>query len=116
MKKFISALVISVLASVPAHAYIWSSAVPTEVHMMPNGLVLLGEFNNAGVTCATGPNAIFLPSSDPNYDRKVSMALTAFAAGKSITVLINDPISTNCIQVSAMGFVPVAYDYYWQLK
>ncbi|MBI2778712.1 MAG: hypothetical protein HYX62_02835 [Gammaproteobacteria bacterium] len=99
-----------------ANAYIWSAAVPTEVHVVPEGLVLLGNFNNIGVTCATGPKAILLPSTDPNFNRKLSMALTAITTGKQIQVLINDPIETNCIQISAMGYVPVAFYYYWQLK
>ncbi len=99
-----------------ANAYIWSVAIPTEVHIVPDGLVLVGDFNNSGVTCATGPKAIYLSKTDPNFDAKLSLALTAKAAGKRIQVLINDPLESNCIQISAMGFVPIAFHYYWQLK
>lgn len=44
-----------------AKAYIWSSATPTEVHIVPEGLVLVGDFNNTGVTCASdvGKNLFF---------------------------------------------------------
>jgi len=116
MKKIYCVFLMSILVSVSSHAYIWSSAVPSEVRLFPNGLVLMGDFSNEGVACATGPKAIFLPSTDPDFDRKVSMALVAFTAGKTITVLINDPLATNCVQVSALGFIPVAFDHYWQLK
>jgi len=116
MKKVFFLGLLLLVFSNGAHAYIWSSAVPTEVHIVPDGLVLLGDFNNTGVTCATGPKAIYLPKSDPNYKEKLSLALTAKAAGKKIRVLINDSIETNCIQISAMGYVPIAFHYYWQLK
>lgn len=104
------------LLSGTANAYLWTSAVPTEVHLVEGGLVLIGNFNNAGVTCATGPKAIYLPSTDSNFNRKLSMALTAISTGKQIQVLIADPIETSCIQISAMGFVPVVYFNFWQLR
>ncbi len=116
MKKTFSLGLFLFLLSSTANAYIWSAAVPTEVHIVPNGLVLLGDFNNNGVTCATGPKAIYLPNTDPNFDAKLSLALTAKASGKKIKVLINDPLESNCIQISAMGYVPIAFHYYWQLK
>jgi hypothetical protein len=98
-----------------ARAYVWSSAVPTEVHVVPEGLVLVGSFNNAGVSCATGAAAVFLPASDPNFKSKLAMALTASTLGRRIEVLIADPVATNCVQISAHGWVPVAYHYYWRL-
>jgi hypothetical protein len=98
-----------------ANAYVWSKAVPTEANLIPEGLVLIGDFNNAGVSCATGPRAIFLPASDPNFKAKLSIALSAIAMGKQIEVLIADPVETNCFQVSAHGYVPVAFHYYWRL-
>jgi len=116
MKKIITFGAFLCLISSGAHAYIWSVAVPSEVHIVPNGLVLIGDFNNTGVTCATGPKAIYLPNTDPNFDAKLSLALTAKATGKRIQVLIGDPVETNCIQISAMGYVPIAFYYYWQLK
>ena len=115
MKKILLFAVALTVISSSAYAYIWSSAVPTAVNMTPEGLVLAGEFNNEGVTCATGPKAILLPQSDSDYNRKLSMALMAFASGKKIEVLIYDPIATNCIQVSAHGYVPVAHHMFWKL-
>jgi len=101
--------------NVSASDYIWSNAVPKEVHIIPDGIVLIGEYNNAGVTCATGQKAIYLPKTDPNFEAKLSLALTAKATGKEIQVLLLTTES-NCYQVSALGFVPVAHPYYWQLK
>lgn len=116
MKPTILIATLLMMLSNGAHAYIWSSAIPTEVHLVPDGLILLGDFNNTGVSCATGPKAIFLPKSDQNFNQKLSLALTAHTTGKKINVLINDPIEANCIYISAMGYVPIAFDYYWQLK
>ena len=99
-----------------AAEYIWSSAVPKQVHIVPEGLVLVGDFSNSGVTCATGFKAIILQKSDPNFDSKLSLALTAKATGKKIEVLINKPLATNCIKISAHGYIPIAYHYYWRLK
>ncbi len=99
-----------------ADAYFWSSAVPKEVHIVPDWLVLIGEFNNAGVTCATGAPAIFLSKKDPNFDAKVSLALTANASNKRIRVLLEDSDSSNCVKISALGYVPSVFYYYWQLK
>ena len=98
-----------------ASAYLWSHAVPTQVHIVPAGLVLVGDFDNNGVSCANGPKAIFLPKTDANYEAKLSLALTANAAGKTIRVLINDPVENNCQLISAFGMVPIAYHYYWEL-
>jgi hypothetical protein len=97
-----------------ASDYTWSSAVPKEVHIIPDGIVLIGEFNNEGVSCATGRKAIYLPKTDPNFDAKLSLALTAKATGKAIQVLLltTEP---SCYLVSANGYVPVAHPYYWQL-
>ena len=101
-----------------ANAYIWTSAAPTEVHIVPEGLMLVGDFNNAGVSCATdaGKKSIFLPKTDAQFQAKLSLALTAQASGKKIEVLINDPIETNCTIISAQGAVPNAFYYYWRLK
>jgi len=102
--------------SVKAADYIWSSAVPSEVHIIPDGMVLLGEFDNTGVTCATGPKAIYLPKTDLGFDSKLSLALTAKAAKKEIRVLLETSTSSICYQVSALGYVPKVHSYYWQLK
>lgn len=114
MKKFVFLLLL--LLSNVAHAFIWSYAVPTEVHIVPDGLILIGAFDRTGVGCSTGPKAIFLPNTDPNFKSKLSLALTAQATGKVIRVLINDPLATNCKSISALGMVPIAHDYYWQLQ
>ena len=116
MKKLIILGIYLLVFSSGAHAYLWSEAVPAEVHIVPHGLVLLGDFDNTGITCATGPRAIFLPNTDSSFKEKLSLALTAKAAGQKIRVLINDPIESSCIQISAIGHVPVAFHYYWQLK
>ena len=116
MKKMFLVGVALLVFSGGAHAFLWSAAVPVEIHIVPHGLVLVGDFDNTGVTCATGPKAIFLPKSDPNFREKLTLALNAKAAGKKIKVLINDPIASNCIEISAMGHVPIAYYYYWQIK
>ncbi len=116
MKKIFLLGVTLLSLSFNANAYIWSSAVPTEVHIVGEGLVLVGDFDKTGVTCATGPKAIFLPKTDPQFQAKLSLALTAQASGKKIEVLIGDPIATSCLEISAHGFVPVAYHYYWRLK
>jgi len=101
--------------NVHAVDYIWSHAVPKEVHIIPDGIVLMGEFDNTDVSCATGAKAIYLPKTDPNFEAKLSLALTAKATEKEIQVLLFTTES-NCYQVSALGFVPVAHPYYWQLK
>jgi len=116
MKKFIIMSLLLLALSNKAYAYLWSEAVPVEIHIVPHGLVLLGDFDNSGVTCASGPRAIFLPKSDTNFKEKLTLALTAKASGKKIRVLINDPIESSCIELSAIGHVPVAFHYYWQLK
>jgi hypothetical protein len=116
MKKVIWIGIFLLTVTTSAHAYLWTSAVPTEIHIVPDGLVLLGDFENTGVICATGPKAIFLPKIDPAYKEKLSLAMTAIATGKKIRVLISDPIEFNCIEIAAMGHIPVANHYFWQLK
>ncbi|PAJ71662.1 hypothetical protein CJF42_25515 [Pseudoalteromonas sp. NBT06-2] len=116
MKK-VACIVILLICSIKVFAsdYIWSHAVPKQVHIIPNGLVLIGEFDNTGISCATGSQAIYLPKTDDNFDAKLSLALTAKATAKEIKVLLLTEDST-CYQVSAHGYVPVVHPYYWQLK
>jgi hypothetical protein len=98
-----------------ASAYVWLTAVPTEVHIVPDGLVVMG-FNVSSIACATN-GGIFLPSAgDNNFDRKVAVAMTAFAMERPLTVLINDPVNTNCNVQSAIGALPIAYSAYWIMK
>jgi hypothetical protein len=115
VKKFL--IVISMLISAPAFAdYVWVTAVPTEVHMVSEGLMLVGDFDTSGVPCATGRKAILLQETDKHFDRKVSIALIAHSSKKKITALVNNPGADSCTQISAHGWVPIVYHYYWQLK
>jgi len=116
MKIKIIGSILLLLISNQALSYKWTSAVPTQVHIVTSGLVLLGEFDLNGVTCATGPKAIYLSNTDESFDHKLALALSANASGKKISVLIDDSIETNCTSISAMGYVPVVHRAYWQLK
>jgi hypothetical protein len=115
MKKVILACLVYFIASTPSYAYLWTSAIPTEIHLVPDGLVLLGEFDNPGVICASGPRAIFLPRIDPSFKEKLTLALTAKATGKKIRAVIADPIEGSCINILAVGAVPIVSHYFWQL-
>jgi len=106
----------SLIVSNFANAYVFVSAVPTSVRLVDGGLVLIGDFDLSTVACSTGPSAIYLPGSDIKFDQKLSLALTAFAAGKTIEVLISDPVSQSCVAVSAIGNIPTAYHNYWYLN
>jgi len=101
-----------------AHAsYIWTSAIPTEIHIVPQGLILIGDFDQGSPTCATGVKAILLLKGDLSFDAKLSMALTAKATGKRIESLIVDhEQADNCVLISAHGYVPIADLNYWRLK
>ncbi len=104
---------------IPPPSYIWSGTVPTEIHIVPNGMILLGAFHDTSITCATGENAvqaIYVPKTASNFEMKLSISLTAKATKKEIKVLIDKPSAAECIQISAMGYVPIAYDYYFQLR
>ncbi|NRA25387.1 MAG: hypothetical protein HRU08_13140 [Oleispira sp.] len=120
MRKFLLLAISQLLfiSTVNASTYIWSSAIPTQVHIVPEGLLLIGDFENAGVNCAGAITqaAILLPKSDPGFEHKLSLALTANAAGKTIETLVYTEASSDCIQISASGYVPKAHYYYWRLK
>ncbi len=109
-------LFITLSSNIKAADYSWSSAVPTEVHIIPEGLVLLGDFDLTGVACVTGSKAVYLPKTDLGFDAKLSLALTAKATGKKIEVLIDKSSQTDCHSVNAHGMVAVAHHYYWRLK
>lgn len=64
--KVLIAACAAMLMNTTAHAYLWTSAVPTQVHMVDGGLLIVGPFDNSVVTCTTGPSAIFVQSSDTN--------------------------------------------------
>lgn len=101
-----------------ANAYYWAEAVPTKVALINGGLFINGQFDTSTSSCATGAG-IFLENNDTDgkvFDRKLSMALMALASGKTLKVLINDPVNTNCKTVPAHGIVPVIYHNYWIVK
>ncbi len=109
-------VLLMIVVSHELHAdFIWSEATPTAIHILPDGLVLEGAFDQTGVSCATAPSSIFLVKNDPQFDAKLSLALTAYATSRKIRVLLLTTNST-CHTVSAMGDVPVAHDYYWRIN
>ncbi len=98
-----------------ANAYYWVDAVPTYVALIDGGLLVRGEFDTSKSSCATG-SGIFLKSNtndEKAFDRKLSLAMMAFASGKNLKVLINDPLDTNCAVVAAHGELPIIYEGYW---
>ena len=103
------------LSSLSVQAALWTQAVPREIHLVPGGLVLVGDFDRSGVLCATGPKAIFLPATDPMFKEKLSLALTAKAAQRNIRALIADPLEYSCVFVQSTGYIPVVSNYFWQL-
>lgn len=115
MKKSITSGLFLLLFSASSYAYVWSSAVPVEIHLIPDGLVLLGEFDHTGVSCASGSGAIFLPRIDPLFKEKLTLALTAKATSKKIRVVIADPVESSCVNIPAVGAVPVVSHFFWQL-
>jgi hypothetical protein len=115
MKKKIASGFLLLLFSASSYAYLWTSAVPVEIHLVPDGLVLVGDFDNSAVSCASGPGAIFLPRIDPAFKEKLTLALTAKATNKKIRVVIADPVASSCVPVLALGSVPVVSHYFWQL-
>lgn len=93
----------------------YTSAVPREIHLVPQGMVLVGEFDQSGISCASGPRAIYLPKLDPLFKEKLTLALTAKAMDKKIRVTIPEPRQYNCASIVATGNIPVASPYIWQL-
>tara|TARA_R110001599_G_scaffold249359_1_gene449215 strand:- start:7743 stop:8126 length:384 start_codon:yes stop_codon:yes gene_type:complete len=119
-------LILTLLLSLELHAAnTWVSSVPKEVRLLGDGLLVVGDFlMSDGVTkqlstvsCAGSKNLIFLPSSDPQFDRKLSMALAAQASGKTLVAYIYDTGTSNvCTTLSAHGSVATVYHYYWYIK
>lgn len=93
----------------------WTSAVPREIHLVPQGMVLVGDYDQTGIDCASGPKAIYLPKLDPLFKEKLTLALTAKATNKKIQVNIPDPLQYNCASILATGNIPIASPYIWQL-
>lgn len=115
MKKVITSAIFLFMVLNQAYAQLWSSAIPDEIHIVPRGLVLIGDFDNTGVLCSTGPKAIYLSNLDPQFKEKLTLALTAKATDKKIRVAINQPIEYSCIKILTLGYVPIASHYFWQL-
>jgi hypothetical protein len=120
MRKLVIIGVLQLLFSISANAsdYIFVSATPTQVHIVPEGLLLEGDFKNTGVSCAgtLNPRSILLTKDDPMFSHKVSLALAANMSGKIIETLVYTGSSSDCIQISASGYMPKAHHYYWRLK
>lgn len=94
----------------------WTSAVPTEIHLVPNGMVIVGEFDTRFSICATGePSAVFLPRNDPMFKEKLTLALTAKASGHRLRLALLEPKDYSCVFVPEIGFIPVLSSYFWQL-
>lgn len=118
MNKFFRFIIGSLLilsASVTAAEYAWVSAVPQEIHLVPNGLAVTGDFDLSESVCATGSSAIYLSSRDPMFREKLTLALTAKASGRKIRAVISEPREFSCIEVLGIGFVPIVTHYFWQL-
>ena len=81
MRKLLIAGVLQLffVISVSASDHIFVSAIPTQVHIIPEGLMLVGNFKNTGVSCAGTLNSksILLSKDDPMFSHKVSLALAA---------------------------------------
>lgn len=69
-KSFMIGVFLLALSNGAYADYIWSSAVPKEVHITPNGLVLLGDFDNTGVIGFYEVQAFF-----ENFGKTVSSCL-----------------------------------------
>ena len=115
MKRQLLSALFLLLASASLHADFWTSAVPREIHLVPHGLVLVGDFDHSAVGCASGTPAIYLPKLDPSFKEKLTLALTAKATGKKIRTAINEPVQFNCTHILATGSIPIASPYFWQL-
>lgn len=118
MKRLLLIALTSFMFSNYANAYYWTEAVPSQVILVDGGLVVRGAFDTTTSACATGVG-ILLKNDETDvkaFDRKLSLAMMAFASGKTLKVLINDPVDTNCEVVSAHGALPVVYHNYWIVK
>lgn len=118
MNKFVRFLIVSLLlmsATVNAAEYAWVSAVPKEIHLVPNGLAITGDFDLSESICATGTPSIYLASRDPMFKEKLTLALTAKASGRKIRAVISEPREFSCIEVLGVGFAPIVTHYFWQL-
>ncbi len=116
MKTIFSIGAFLIFLSSNAYADIWTSAIPKEVHIVPNGLILIGDFNMDGAACASGPKGILLLKPDEDFAIKVSIALTAKATKKRIQAYFKSPLASSCELIPGVGMMPVVGNYFWQLK
>ena len=115
MKKTLLLAIILLSSVANAGDFAWTSAVPKEIHLVPNGLVLVGDFDLSESFCAQGTPAIYLGNRDPMFKEKLTLALTAKASGRKIRAVISEPRKFSCIDVPAVGVVPIVTHYFWQL-
>ena len=118
MNRFVRVLVgilVMVSASANAGEYAWVSAVPQEIHLVPNGLAVTGDFDLSESVCATGTPSIFLSSRDAMFKEKLTLALTAKASDRKIRAVVSEPREFSCIEVLGVGFAPIVTHYFWQL-
>jgi len=118
MNRLLLSVSFFLLFSNYANSYYFTEAVPTQVILVDGGLLVSGAFDTSGSACKTGVG-VFLKNDEADskaFDRKLSLAMMAFASGKKLAVLINDPVDSNCLTVSAHGIIPVVYHNYWIVK
>lgn len=99
---------------------VWLTVYPDHLNLLAGGLILKSNQdvkNIEQVPCATHSKAIYLVNSDAQFDRKLSIAMSAQAQGKAIRVLSYQPDTNSnaCQTISAHGSVAVPYYYYWEL-
>lgn len=114
MKAFLFLFVAAILP-VQASPFAWTSAVPQEIHLVPDGMILVGNFNLGESKCAYGSASIFLSRQDPMFKEKLTLALTAKASNKRIKAALLEPREYTCIDTPDLGGVPMVSHYFWQL-
>ena len=119
MRKLLLVIFLQMAFMVSANAstYVFFTATPAQVHIVPEGLMLVGNFQNTVVECdgALNRNSILLSKDDPLFSHEVSLALAANMSEKIETLVYTGSVS-DCIQLSASGYMPKAHIYYWRLK
>jgi hypothetical protein len=116
MKTIFSIGAFLVFLSGNVHADIWTSAIPKEVHIIPGGMVLIGDFNMDGATCAHGAKGIILLKPDEDFAAKLSIALAAKTTKKRIQAYFKSPLASSCVLIQGVGSLPTVGNYHWQFK
>lgn len=99
-------------------ASVWIKIYPMHVKLLAGGVLLQSSEDIANidqVPCATNKRALYLKNTDPQFDRKFSLAMSAQAQGKAIQVLNQPDTEDACTTVSAHGSVAMPFHYYWNL-